>query len=46
MDQIIIDLGLVLKHVTEGAEKVNVVKYLDKPPALVDEYYYEKDYYS
>ena len=33
MYQIMIELGLVLKHATGGAEKVNVVNYLTKPPA-------------
>ena len=40
------DLGLVLKHVTSGAEKVNVVNYLTKPPPLVDDFYYEEDFYA
>ena len=29
-----------------GAEKVNVVNYLSKPPPLTDVYYYEEDSYS
>ena len=45
MDQRRIELGLVLKHVNEGAEKVNVVNYLSKPPPPNDEYYYEEDSY-
>ena len=40
------ELGLVLKHVTRGVEKVNVVNYLSKPPPPTDEYYYEEDSYS
>ena len=39
------ELGLVLKHVTRGAEKVNVVNYLSKPPPPTNEYYYEEDFY-
>ena len=39
-------LGLVLKHVDGGAEKVNAVKYLSKPPLLNDGYYYEEDSYA
>ena len=31
------ELGLVLKHVIGGAEKVNVVNYLFKPPPPTDE---------
>ena len=40
------ELGLVLKHVHGGAEKVNAVKYLAKPPPPNDEYYYEDDSYA
>ena len=40
------DLGLVLKHVIRGAEKVNVVNYLSKPPLPNDEHYYEEDFYA
>lgn len=40
------ELGLVLKHVSGGDEKVNAMKYFTKPPPLIDEYYYEKDYYA
>ena len=32
MDQMITELGLLLKHVTGGAEKLNAVNYLSKPP--------------
>ena len=39
-------LGLLLKHVTRGAEKVNSVNYLTKPPPLVDEFHYEKVSYE
>ena len=41
------ELGLVLKHVAGGAEKVNAVNYLSKPPPLPnDAYYYEEDSYA
>ena len=39
------ELGLVLKHVSGGVEKVNVVNYLNKPPAAANECYYEDDTY-
>ena len=39
-------LGLVLKHVVGGAEKVNAVKYLSKPPPPNDGYFYEEDSYA
>ena len=38
MAQMRTDLGMVLKHITMGAEKVNVVNYLSKPPPLTDEH--------
>ena len=46
MTQMRTELGLVLKHVTGGAEKVNAVNYFAKPPLLVDEYYYEENSYE
>ena len=46
MAQMKTELGLVLKYVVGGAEKVNVVNYLSKPPLPNNEYYYEKDSYA
>ena len=46
MAQMRIEFGLVLKHVTRGAEKVDAVNYLTNPPPLVDEFYHEKDSYA
>ena len=40
------ELGMVLKHVAGGAEKVNELNYLSKPPSPNDEYYYAKDSYT
>ena len=40
------ELGLVLKHVTGGAEKINAVNYLSKPAPQNDECYYEEDSYA
>ena len=39
-------LGLVLKHVSRGAEKINAVNYLSKPPPPNDECYYEENLYA
>ena len=39
-------LGLVLKHVTGGAEKINTVNYFAKPPPPNDECYYAEDTYA
>ena len=38
------ELGLVLKHVSGGVHKVNVVECLTIPPLPVDVYYYEDSY--
>ena len=46
MAQMRTDLGLVLKHVTRGAEKINAVNYLSKPPPQNDECYYQEDSYA
>ena len=46
MGQIKTELGLVLKHVTGGAEKIHAVNYLAKPPPPNDECYYAEDTYA
>ena len=40
------ELGLVLKHITKGEEKINAVNYLSKPPPPNDECYYAEDTYA
>uniref|UniRef100_M1E184 Integrase core domain containing protein n=1 Tax=Solanum tuberosum TaxID=4113 RepID=M1E184_SOLTU len=42
MAQLRIEVGLVLKHVSENAEKVNVVNYYNRAPP-VDEHIYNED---
>ena len=46
MDQMRIELGFVLIHVIGGAEQVNSVNYLTRPPSSADDYYYEEDTYA
>ena len=40
------ELGLVLKHVIGGAEKINALNYLSKPQPPSDECYYEENSYA
>ena len=37
---------MVLKNITEGAEKINAVNYLSKPPPPNDECYYPEVSYA
>ena len=46
MAQMRTELGLVLKHITSGAEKINAVNYLSKPPPPNDKCYYEDNSYA
>ena len=46
MSEMKTELGLVLKHITRGEEKINAVNYLSKPPTPNDEYYYEENSYA
>ena len=40
------ELGFVLKYIIRGAEKINAVNYLCKPPPPNDECYYEENYHA
>ena len=40
------ELGLVLRHITRGAKKINAVKYLSKPRPPNDDCYYAEDSYT
>ena len=46
MAQMSSELGFVLKYIIRGAEKINAVNYLCKPPPPNDECYYEENSYA
>ena len=46
MAQMRTELGLVLKHVTGDAKKINTINYMSKPPPQNDECYYDEDSYA
>ena len=46
MSQMRTEIGLVLKHVTGGAEKINQVNYLDMTPTPNDECNYAENTYA
>ena len=46
IDQMRTKLGLVFKHITRSAEKVNVLNYFSNHQPPTDQYYYEEDSYA
>ena len=46
MTQMRTELQLVLKHITGGAEKINAVNYLSKPPPPNDDCYFKENFYA